>query len=365
VSIITSKEAVAIWRNRLALGRIPTGIQALDSAIGTGLPIGQVTVIVGYTGTHKSELVRHIANHCITSDDTGVIHVDVELGVSRIIDRNICELARVAPEYLEKIEKLPAQVRAKVEAVAKSIGNRDNIVFLRPDSAWSPQKLSQAILEAAASLPSKIKRRLIVLDSLQRLSEGAKGIDTRIQVRNFAYWSAYFAEKYEMAILLTSEERRASSGDKRITTTKAKSKGAESRAIEYTADIQIVISPVEMPASEFVTESGETAVKAVRLLIAKNRHGGEGWLRNDLEFIQPCWDMKEVRRPSVQAAIHKAMAGGEDITIRQIQKMTRLQASKIKPVLEDLMSSGKITQTRNGGRLGAAWAKTRGKNKPV
>jgi recombination protein RecA len=51
---------------------LPTGIEALDRALGGGLPRGRLTEITGLPGSGKTSLVRHI----VTTSDQRIAYVD-------------------------------------------------------------------------------------------------------------------------------------------------------------------------------------------------------------------------------------------------------------------------------------------------
>jgi len=278
------------WESLSDLSFVPTPLPSLNDAIGGGLPAGQVTMVVGYTGCYKTEFARHCGAHA-TLNGHALIHVDVEIGMARLYERAISQRSKVPPKRLRNkglrfAGDLSAIAKAREELAADT-----KTTYLAMAGVPPIEKLGRAVIDAVnAKRNGNNKTPLVILDSCQRLSAGCPGKDQRIQTQNFLWFCESLAHSTGAAVLVISEQKRSKDGGA-PTAEEAVTSGAESRSIEFTSDVMLAMVPDTKATDSEAPNADESFERPVRLLIAKSRQGQTGYVREQCVFRGPCWEM--------------------------------------------------------------------------
>jgi RecA/RadA recombinase len=343
---ITQADAAAAWRTSGMRQCVPTGIADLDKVIGGGLPVGQITTILGYAGTGKSEVARQIKNR-VAAKGHAVVHVDVELGATRIYERDLSQESGIAPGTLNKGAFTDAQA-LEMHNADRKIQDRKHVVTLSPGGGIPLDLLTKGIDDAIAQVATD-KPTLLVIDSLQRLAAGAAGSDQRLQTQNFLWWMEALARPRNVAVIVTCEQRRTSEG-KQPSPSDALTSGAESRAIEFVSDVVLALVPKANAADDDAIASDLEDDREVRLLVCKNRHGGVGYLGTSLVFQSPCWGMKleTAGAGDLELKVMDALKDGETKTWRTMTAIIKRRRGAIKEVLVGLKEQGKAEIVMQG-----------------
>jgi hypothetical protein len=126
--------------------------------------------------------------------------------------------------------------------------------------------------------------------------------------------------------------------------------GAESRSIEYVSDVLFGLVPECKTTSTTATESTASWERSIAVLIGKNRNGSLGYLKVDLVFSAPCWDMTTCeRKPSVEKSKHKKNAplnrieAGKGYTTVQLARMWDIELTSVPEVVKMAIENGALT----------------------
>jgi len=276
LSVSTMSDAVNAWASQGESQSIPTPIGSLNEALSGGFPVGQVTTLVAYTGGRKTEFARQSAMHAAVNGHP-VIHVDVELGLARIYERTLSQLAKVPPK---RLRDRSLRTQADVESIAeveKRMREDDKIHFICPSGCPKIEDLA-LVVESLAGRLTNGKPPLVILDSAQRLAFGAPGENPRLQMTALMHAVEAMAHRSGCAIILVSEQKRSQDG-KAPSPDDALTSGAESRAIEFVSDVMIALVPEDQVQDLEVKASDAEWEDRIDIMIAKNRLGSRGYLR--------------------------------------------------------------------------------------
>jgi replicative DNA helicase len=285
---LTPAEMFEHWATAEPVRTIPTGFPSLDKALGGGLALGAFTALLGDTGVGKSELARHIGLHVANSGGS-VAHLDLELGHDEIVMRELAQRASV-PFGRVRSKLYSKEEWARIDAVRSAICNDGRRLIAVPENPPSLLVLGKSI-EAMLLALGTSDRRLVIIDSLQRFSEGLPGDDPRRQVTQLLHWCERFARRHGVAMLITSEMKRIAEED--ITPYAIKHSGAESRAIEFAAYAMLALVPHKSAQKAHAVDADAQGERFTRLMVAKNRSGTEGWLPAMIKSTRPYWQMEE------------------------------------------------------------------------
>lgn len=335
------KEALEVWRSQRGLECLPTGIPSLDAATGGGLPVRQLTCILGAQKVGKSEVVRQFRRNAVAAGYP-VVHLDVELGLARIMEREICQLGGIDAMHLRKglLTKDELESFRRVEAQLES---ESGVLTICPGNMLPTVALTQLIEGALAEFT---KPALIILDSLQRFALGADAGSFREKTANFLLWAEQFAHSHNAAMLMTSERNRPPPGvETKIED--AVATGAESRAIEYYSDLLLVLHPV---GSMDEARPDEAHDRIVRMAILASRVGVTGWIKHDLRFHYPTWgfslrahDSAHVSEKEIEGAT-KGLRIGMKYTAKELQAVWGFGQLKAKTLIEALVASKELNK---------------------
>ena len=147
-------------------------------------------------------------------------------------------------------------------------------------------------LEADLAACTGISRNpaLCIFDSAQRLAVRCQGDNQRLQVQTLLWQLETFSRRNPCAVLLVSEQSRSREGgapspDDIVAT------GAESRAIEYVSDVLFGLVPTQKTSQATAGDASGVWEREIQVLVGKNRNGPLGYLRSNLVFKAPYWDL--------------------------------------------------------------------------
>lgn len=350
----TLAEIARAYRAAGSTSVVPTGIDSIDRAVGGGLACGQVHTLMGYTGTGKSELARHIRNKAALLGHN-VLHVDVELGANRLIERDISQTTGIPSSVLRRQGGLSTEQNATVDLAVERLPK--NIVIMTPGGTAPLNMLVDSVAETLVSLAND-KPALVVLDSLQRLAAGATGVDTRQQTTNFMWRIEQLAKATGAAFLLTSEQKRGKDG-KAPTAEEALTSGAESRAIEFVSDTVLVIVPADKIDDATAGDAQEKFERRSSILVAKTREGRTGYVPQYIVFEGPCWGIRLERRvakgkrtiPEVASDLASHMIPGMEYSRARLVEISELDEVSAKDLLDYMIEKKVIEHGGHGVRL--------------
>jgi KaiC/GvpD/RAD55 family RecA-like ATPase len=345
---IGQAEALAMWKASKLRQAVPTGITDLDAAIGGGLPVGQVTTVLGYTGVGKSEFARQIRRRAASAGHP-VIHVDVELGAGRILERDLAQATGIPAGVLRSGQLSQDEDKRAADGEAQ-ISAQTNIVTISPGCGVSTTALETAISNAMSMIANE-KPALLIIDSLQRLSLGADGETLRVQMMNFNAWVEAFARENNVAVLVTSEQRRTQDG-KIPSVADILTSGAESRSIEFGCDVLLGLVPKTKIEDQIAGHCDEEREREIELVIAKNRNGGPGYCQSSLVFQAPCWGMRIETRgtASIEVAVLAELGTSEQtaLSASDISKKSHRRKEAVLEGLNKLLGRCLVKQTGSG-----------------
>jgi hypothetical protein len=195
------------------------------------------------------------------------------------------------------------------------------------------------------------KPALLIIDSLQRLSLGADGETLRVQMMNFNAWVEAFARENNVAVLVTSEQRRTQDG-KIPSVADILTSGAESRSIEFGCDVLLGLVPKMKVEDQVAGHCDEEREREIELVIAKNRNGGPGYCSSSLVFQAPCWGMRIETRgtASIEVAVLAEIGTSEQTALSagDIAKKSHRRKEAVLEGLTKLLNRGLVKQTGSG-----------------
>lgn len=352
--ILTSRRMLDLFLEQGAAASIPSGIPELDQALGGGLPVRQVTSVLGYAGVGKSEVARQFRNGA-SAQGYSVVHVDIELGAARIAERRLAELSGIAPIRLRDPESIYTASEIEDLSNAKSLIRAENNILTLSPGGGIPITDLEMLLNIALRDIDNERPALVIFDSAQRLSAAFSNTDPRIQVTLFMWWSESFARRNNVAVLLVSEQSRAAGGGM-PSPNNALTSGAESRALEFVSDVLLALVPVSSITDEIARESDISGSRVVSLLIGKNRPGGsEGYLPVDLVFEKPYWRMKtQPRQAHIDLWENIAqLLTGNSMSASELARKLKRQKKAVLSILRAKEKEGEVKMTGDGRSV--AW----------
>lgn len=341
---LTYAELEAMWKDASVGGRIETGIDELDVAIGGGLPVGQVTTVIGNTGVGKSEFVRQLSRN-IADEGHRVIRVDVELGARRLVDRDVSQLTEIPSSKLHA-ELSDGQTEMVAEAFQELCGL--SIITIPCLGAPTLDELKDAIVDAMHMGTPTGDKTALILDSGQRLASGAASDDQRLRNQGLWEWAEGIAKSLDVAVVITSEQKRSQKGGA-TTPEELLHSGAETRAIEYVSDVVIGLIEEGTAADMVAGPADEAFARSVKILIAKVRDGRVGYLGHELVFAGPCWDM-QVRAvdDKLGETVFAHIREHGPVSINTIHKTLKKRKQAVSYKVKQLEAGGLVVYTGGG-----------------
>lgn len=282
VMVARSAHWDALEAGRVSSGT-PTGLAALDEALGGGIKPGRVIVLAARPSVGKTSLAQQIGQHLASQDQT-VLMVSQEMGADDLADRAAANLGRV---------------------------NLGRIATGRfEDDDWT--RLTDAV-EAGRALPFFIDDRpalslldirararqvhqqhglgLIIVDYLQLCASAAGPAAHRHhQIEQISRGMKQLAKELGVCVMLLSQLKRNEQREPELEDLK------ESGSIEEDADVVILLYPMAQQGD------GSTVVLAK---IPKNRQGRRGRIALGFDGATQRWHM------STANVARAARGGGE------------------------------------------------------
>jgi KaiC/GvpD/RAD55 family RecA-like ATPase len=257
---VSPTEIVEAWSESGPVVRVPTGIAPLDDLCRGGIAIPRRVMIVGAPSAGKTALAAvvamSLAQHHVC---VGILAVDedpddVTMRLAQMLGHAIADMERCDEVVL-------AAARASLSACRVRLY----------DATWS---VKAAAADVASWARVEGMPAALVVDSVQtaRADACATAPTAREHVETVVAAIRDVSTQYSMLVIATSEANRASyRSDDAAREGNDLAAGAESRAIEYGAQTQVVLR----------TPRGHGDVIHVR--VAKNRRAdrGEFWLHLD------------------------------------------------------------------------------------
>lgn len=355
---IPAHEAVRRWNTERPPAVVATGIESLDAPIGGGVPVGQVAVVIGYTGAGKSDLVRQIRRF-VSERGHGVVHVDVELGWRTVTHRDISQESEVPSVLLRDPDFLSEMQLEALHVASERVAARP-WQMICPGAGVELSALQEAIRGALDGLGDPEKPRVVILDSIQRLAPGARGENQREKVQNFVWWCCYLAQRERVAVICTSEQNRQFDSTQPSVDAVLRS-GAESRALEFGPDVVIGMVPQRVQDEPEAQDANAEYTRLISLCIAKTREGSTGYIKKNLAFTGPCWSMSEEVKLSnshlkildaLEEAFPEGMSGSEVARVAKVRKQVALES------LRTLLEQGVVRSQPQAGGRSTVWLLT-------
>jgi KaiC/GvpD/RAD55 family RecA-like ATPase len=344
------------WESLADIACIPTQVGSLNRALGGGWPIGQVSIILAYTGVGKSEFARQTAWHA-ASIGHGVVHVDIELGIARLYERALAHESQVPPTRLrDRNVRTQADAAAIRQARARLVAH-DRTIYLCPNGAPPLEELEvkvrtaiDSVRDAGDDVP---RPPMVILDSVQRLSFGAPSDDMRVRMIYFMGWAEALAKSTKTAVVMISEQKRGQDGGipapEEILTS-----GAESRSLEFVADTVVGLVPEDKLTDLDCGAADEPWERRVQLVVAKNRNGKRGYLGESVVFTGPCWGMRVEQRhkATLETEIVLALTGHDGgLSTTELTKLVKRRKHDVVSACGKLSLAGEIEHTGSGPTL--------------
>ena len=282
----TPVQIVERWLSEGPLVRVPTGIRPLDEACRGGLPFPWRVIVVGAPSAGKTFIAIVIARVLATRDVcVGILAVDEEP------DDLTVRLAQTAGFSIEEAEGRESEVLDRMRVALAELHVR------LYDATWT---IDAAAADLATWAKSEGRQAALFIDSIQA-TRSAASLDaetprTIVEANVAAMRVASTAHR--MLVVATSEANRASyRSDVAIDQSNDLAAGAESRAIEFGAQTQLMAR----------TPKGHPDVIHVRITKNRRAHVGEFWLRLDRE----AHNVAECDNPERDPRIASAQAEGK------------------------------------------------------
>ena len=266
---VTAGDVLDQWSNDGPVVRVPTGIVELDLLCSGGLKVPRAVVIVGAPGAGKTFLEITIANTMArtpTGPCVGILAVDERPGdvMTRLVQMagfSRADAERRDPDVIARMREALAGVRVRLYGGTCTI--------------------KQAADDLASWAASEERRPVLFADSLQAVHpakrEKDRDLSEREKVERNVDAMTEACEKHKMLVIATSEANRASYRSKKSADeTDAKAAGAESRAIEYGAETQLMLrTPEGHPGVihvEVAKNRGDISERAFWLKLDREKH---------------------------------------------------------------------------------------------
>jgi len=304
----TPTDIVSSWKNDGPLTRAPTGIEALDTACRGGFPIPWRVFIVGAPSAGKTFFEIAIADVFARNMSgaglcVGILAVDEEpeditVRLAQIAGFSVAEAELRDPETLELMAAKLSELRIRLYD--------------------STHAIESAAADLAHWAQAEARQAALFIDSIQAVrsagSPAAKSPREAVEANVVAM--RVVSTGLRLLVVATSEANRASyRNDQAAAETNDLAAGAESRAIEFGAQTQLMLrTPKDAP-------------DVIHVRIAKNRRArvGEFWLRlnRDRHTLTPCSDPASDPSETAAKAEQKRVAVRDEV-VRDAEKLAKL-----------------------------------------
>lgn len=266
--------------------RIRTGIDCWDTALKGGLLVPSLNILGAKPKCGKSTIMTVVADYAVQAGNI-VYMVDMENGGNRIFRRIISRKAKVAIDEFfagePSLEDSESVSRVTADMIDGAIGQR---LYLTVNRRFDYEGLEGKICYLSCQAKSLGKQLLLIIDSLQKLPMNLN--DRRSGIDGWLRWMEEMRDKYQIAILCTSELKRPAEGQVYKPTEIA---FKESGDVEYAADLAITLDRASA-GEHWIDDPPEN--DPIKCSIIFNRDGCAGRLRKDLLLKYPYHEIVEV-----------------------------------------------------------------------
>lgn len=291
----TLTDIVDQWAAEGPLVRVATGIGPLDRLSHGGMPVPWRVIIVGAPSAGKTAVEVIIADSLARAAESAGMCVGI-LGVDEEPEDLAVRLMQIAGFSLEESEERDPEVLAMM---------RERVAGLRVRLYDDEFTIESAAADLAAWAKAEGRLGALFLDSLHavRSLAGAEAQNPRESVEANVRAMRGAATRLRLLVVASSEANRQSyRDDDAASKTNDLAAGAESRAVEFGAQTQLMLrTPKDHP-------------NVIHVRVAKNRRAdrGEFWLRLDRErhSVTECPD------PTSDPAAEAARTEEERATVR-------------------------------------------------
>ncbi len=291
---------VAAWRTEGPLLRVPTGIAPLDRMCRGGLPVPWRVILVGAPSAGKTAVAVIICYLLASAAFDAGLCVGI-LAVDEEPEDITVRLAQIAGFSVAQLELRDPDVLGDVQAA---------LAGLRVRFYDSTHTIEAAATDLAEWCRVQQRRGMLVIDSVQAATsaQASPAKSPREHVEGNVRAIRWAVSHHRLLVIATSEANRGSyRTDDAGETTNDLAAGAESRAIEFGAQTQLMLrTPKDHP-------------DVIHVRVAKNRRAdrGEFWLRldRDRHGVSECpdpdadpatvHDRQEQRRAGVRAEVFR------------------------------------------------------------
>ena len=274
---ITLGAVAAGYWERLAARRdaTPTGLAALDEALGGGLQPGRLVALLGGPGAGKTALACQLAEH-VAYAGRPVVYLTLEDAAHILTAKTLARLYDL--DYGAAMHGYTDQ-RQRITAALAQLAERRSAERLLYVDDTGRLSLAQLVGIARAHFERYNAERasdtgggpgLLVVDYLQRWARAQRGADTRDDLRQAVGRAAddlsNLSRELGCTVLALSSMNRAS-GYGKNGNVNALAAGKESGDLEYSADVLMALVEDEERSA-----SGDRQARKLRL--DKNRQGG-------------------------------------------------------------------------------------------
>lgn len=264
---------------------IKTGFKDLDRLL-AGIKPGNLTIVAGATSMGKTSFAMQVATRLAVEDRVPVAVFSLEMSRDELVERMLCEQARVDAQRLKR----------------GTIGEAE---FERLSDALAPLSEAPLYICDAPSLDDltfRIRSRqvhlrrqvgLIVVDYLQLMRSKARGGDRVQEVSAISHALKAVARELDVPVLALSQLSRAPAGrpDKRPVLSDLR----ESGSIEMDADLVVFVYRDDYYNREKSEKPGIAEV-----IVAKHRNGPTGTV--ELLFQREYTRFADLERRQVESA---------------------------------------------------------------
>lgn len=263
-------------------GTIPTGLQTLDERLGGGIRVGELTVILGGTGSGKTALASQICDHAAANGFRSIMF-SMEVDPLDVYIRDVERVAKKSRWDLRSpYESLRESASAALVAAQSVIlaSTNSKIVYGEPVSVAG---IRQAVLTERLRGGNV---DLVVVDHAQVAQTSAaekKGIPRYLEVKGVAEGLRRLASKLNVAVVLTAQLNPSPKGE-----TPTMELVRESKDINNTAEVVLLIWHEKESLA-----NGKTYITKSHLNAAKVRAGSGGHI--DIEYHGECYRFEDVQ----------------------------------------------------------------------
>lgn len=267
---------------------VPTGL-SWDKPLAGGLMVPSFTILGAKPKCGKSTIVTYIADNVVAAGHY-VYYLDFENGLKRTFKRLLSRLSRMGLDEMPARESHMRQNSPDFKDARDVVttGYLSKRFFLESNRKLGKEDLEKRIAAIWGMSQSENKKLVLIVDSVQKLwlenmSDRRSGIDGWLR------FFEYLRDRYDIAILATSELKRPAEGQ----VYKANEISLkESGDMEYTADMVISLDRASSADGRFIDEATEKT--PIKVTIVFNRDGPSGRLRKDIVLEYPHHGVSEV-----------------------------------------------------------------------